>query len=242
MIPEQFLVEWNGKFAMRSLRKIKPNREYLLNQFIIPRDKIKQEKMVKILCHYLRKGIATLNDAYLLSPSSKIIKAKEKTIQQFQVGGYGVESNIIKKRKNSATNEPRKMQKTYGNFTMTIKRKLSSKEQTRKKQKVDLDIDLSEQFVNVRYNVTFTREDRPNPIIRGGFFRNILQTEVDNSIQVVINEYINRQWYPTTATYTFQTEPVPIKHIPLKEEKMYGAVVSYKNCKSFIISNSSTLQ
>jgi hypothetical protein len=52
--------------------------------------------------------------------------------------------------------------------------------------------------------------------------------QVENRLQVISQDYIRRQAYPTEQVKVqYQVQPVPMEAVDLLDERMYGAVVNY---------------
>jgi hypothetical protein len=85
-------------------------------------------------------------------------------------------------------------------------------------------------MVNVEYSIEFVTHfsDYDHQYTKSGFLRDVPHDQVENRLQVISQDYIRRQAYPTEqAKVQYQVQPVPMEAVDLVDERMYGAVVNY---------------
>jgi hypothetical protein len=104
-----------------------------------------------------------------------------------------------------------------------------------KKRKIDNDFNIDwlfieYQMVNVEYSIEFVTHfsDYDHKYTKSGFLRDVLRDKVENRLQVISQDYVRRQAYPTEQVKVqYQVQPVPMEAVDLLDERMYGAVVNY---------------
>jgi hypothetical protein len=88
-LPDCLLMEWDGRFVLKSLRRI-TKQERLLNNYIVPNDKKLQQALNQNITKMIQKRQAKLEKGYMITPHHQCIPITPRIKQQFQTGGYNI--------------------------------------------------------------------------------------------------------------------------------------------------------
>lgn len=124
-IPDNFLLEYDGKFVLRGMRRIR-KRERVINGIIVPISIDYRKQLQVTLAALIRRGIAVLDSKFIVTPSNRIVKNGQKIMRQLQTGGYDVKKNIAsKKRRRSLDIEPANKRQRIDDFNFIVNVKYS---------------------------------------------------------------------------------------------------------------------